>query len=105
MFMQPQITKRQDWALIMTDCDSDIMPWEYCDNTANAEKINGFGCRLSAPGYLDCTDWAVFNSPEECFNSLQSIFCTCSGENDFCDICAHLQNMASYHPEIDWKVG
>jgi hypothetical protein len=26
------------------------------------EIITGYGARLSAPGYLDCTDWAVFDS-------------------------------------------
>lgn len=25
----------------------------------------GFGARMSAPGYLDCTEWAVFDSEKE----------------------------------------
>ncbi len=25
----------------------------------------GYGARLSAPGYLDCTDWSVFDTAEE----------------------------------------
>ena len=29
------------------------------------ENIKGYGARLSAPGYLDCTEWAVFDSEEE----------------------------------------
>jgi hypothetical protein len=27
--------------------------------------IEGYGARLSAPGYLDCTDWAVFDTEQE----------------------------------------
>jgi hypothetical protein len=29
------------------------------------ENIKGHGARLSAPGYLDCTEWTVFNSIEK----------------------------------------
>lgn len=36
--------------------------------------VNGFGCRLSAPGYLDCTDWTVFGTPEECKNFLEEAY-------------------------------
>jgi hypothetical protein len=29
------------------------------------ENIKGYGARLSAPGYLDCTEWSVFDTKEE----------------------------------------
>jgi hypothetical protein len=29
------------------------------------ENIRGYGARLSAPGYLDCTEWTVFDTKEE----------------------------------------
>jgi hypothetical protein len=29
------------------------------------ENIKGYGARLSAPGYLDCTEWTVFDTREE----------------------------------------
>ena len=29
-----------------------------------AAVVLGFGARMSAPGYLDCTDWAIFDSQE-----------------------------------------
>jgi hypothetical protein len=29
------------------------------------ENVKGYGARLSAPGYLDCTEWAVFDTAEE----------------------------------------
>lgn len=29
------------------------------------ENIRGYGARLSAPGYLDCTEWNVFPTEQE----------------------------------------
>lgn len=29
------------------------------------EVIEGWGVRLSAPGYMDCTDWSVFTTESE----------------------------------------
>ncbi len=34
-------------------------------NVLSWELIQGYGARLSAPGYLDCTEWTVFDTPEE----------------------------------------
>ena len=31
----------------------------------SAEVVVGWGARLSAPGYMDCTDWAVFETEQE----------------------------------------
>ena len=38
----------------------------YCDGEPQTwENIKGYGARLSAPGYLDCTNWQVFDTEEE----------------------------------------
>jgi hypothetical protein len=38
----------------------------YVEGTIQSwENVKGFGARLSAPGYLDCTDWAVFDTEGE----------------------------------------
>ena len=38
----------------------------YCDGEPQTwENIKGYGARLSAPGYLDCTEWSVFETEEE----------------------------------------
>ena len=34
----------------------------------------GFGARLSAPGYLDCTEWAVFSTTEEADKYLNEMY-------------------------------
>jgi hypothetical protein len=40
---------------------------DYTENTTatTAELIHGYGVRLSAPGYLDCTAWEVFSNKRE----------------------------------------
>ena len=39
---------------------------DYCEGTPQSwENIQGYGARLSAPGYMDCTEWCVFDSVEE----------------------------------------
>jgi hypothetical protein len=39
----------------------------YCENTIATEikLVRGYGARFSAPGYLDRTEWAVFQSQAE----------------------------------------
>lgn len=34
--------------------------------------IRGYGVRLSAPGYLDCTEWAVFKTLKEAREHIQA---------------------------------
>ncbi len=76
-FMEPQITKRVKWYEIETDNGStyyveadcamkveelaDYAP-EGCGKPVQATLIVGHGARLSAPGYMDCTDWTVFET-------------------------------------------
>jgi hypothetical protein len=37
------------------------------------ENVTGFGARLSAPGYLDCTEWTVFDTEDEAHEYLAEI--------------------------------
>lgn len=91
-FMQRQITGKQNWLRVETRCGTDFLPGELCLFVRNSdqdlpdakreeykkaiwqytegepqewENITGYGARLSAPGYLDCTEWTVFDSEEE----------------------------------------
>ena len=34
----------------------------------------GYGARLSAPGYLDCTEWAVFETEDEAREYLEEMY-------------------------------
>ena len=84
MFMKPEIIE-QDWYKVETsdgtwwvpdDCVGntiqDIMEFEdYVEGIPQEyEKIHGFGARLSAPGYMDCTEWCVFDNECEAVSYL-----------------------------------
>jgi hypothetical protein len=48
---------------------------DYCEGTIlEWETVRGFGARLSAPGYLDRTEWAVFDTPEEAEKYLEEMY-------------------------------
>lgn len=38
------------------------------------ERIEGFGARLSASGFLECTDWSVFETEEEAREHLEEAY-------------------------------
>lgn len=82
-FMQQQITKKLDWYEIETnqgtwfvavedvgrfvtlDNASDTLA-EFCEGEIESVSMRkGYGARLSAPGYLDCTEWSVFDTPKQ----------------------------------------
>lgn len=93
-FMEPEIVFGQ-WYEVETDNGTDFVPadvvgvlpivkgevvvhdhaqWEeiytavrpYCDGKLLEVTLReGYGARLSAPGYLDCTEWSVFETEEE----------------------------------------
>ena len=47
----------------------------YVEGTIQSwENIQGYGARLSAPGYLDCTEWAVFDTVEEALSYLAEMY-------------------------------
>ena len=93
-FMQRQITRKLEWYVIETnqgtwfvdkddtgrfegvisadEVEQDVYPRTvetlsmYCEGTIESVDTRiGYGARLSAPGYLDCTEWTVFDSPEQ----------------------------------------
>ena len=39
----------------------------------SVEVITGYGVRLSAPGYMDCTDWEVYRSLWEANNRAREL--------------------------------
>lgn len=71
--MEIQITKRIRWVTITET----YMPYEswsipadhdtatYPEGNVTREYREGYGVRESAPGYLDCTEWEVFDTLAE----------------------------------------
>ena len=43
-------------------------------NPQSWENIKGYGARLSVPGYLDCTEWTVFDTKQEATEFLDEFY-------------------------------
>lgn len=87
--MQPDVTTKQDWAGVETNSGFWWMPFEilskseiesvrrgnyepllkYTEGTRVHDSLSsvkkGYGVRLSAPGYMDATEWEVYGSLKE----------------------------------------
>jgi hypothetical protein len=97
-FMQRQIVGPAEWLQIETTSGTFFVPldlfthienWDgesetpadyadvqtYCEGKPQSwEVITGFGARLSAPGYMDCTEWAVFETEKEASEYLDDMY-------------------------------
>lgn len=74
-FMRHQIVQEHFYRIGTDSCEEFLVPEsicstmqtpddpesfeEYCESgiPIDIESVFGFFCRLSAPGYMDCTDW------------------------------------------------
>jgi len=92
-FMQKQVLKSLYFA-VETDCGTEVVPHyvigRTCGTAAEAfadyvegeildpeevvECREGWICRLSAPGYMDCTDWSAFDTEDECHEYLDEFY-------------------------------
>jgi|SRR5882672_1697890 len=100
-FMEKKITKKQRWLCVETtqgtefvnvfDSGLDLPNSEFLaggvteENSADLQQfceghvqswtnIEGYGARLSAPGYLDCTEWTVFDTAEQAEKYLEETY-------------------------------
>lgn len=74
-FMERQVTRKRAWHKIdgtagtewydAEDFTAEQARAEYRGEIWSCETIKGYGARLSAPGYLDCTEWTVFKTVQE----------------------------------------
>jgi hypothetical protein len=48
---------------------------KYYDGTVESVSLRiGFGARLSAPGYMDCTEWSVYDTREQAAAELAEMY-------------------------------
>ena len=90
-FMKPEIF-RDKFQVIRDTSEGDIYtPLDFADSPEDAanewdvpieniETIEGYGARLSASGYMDCTEWAVFDTREEAAQYLLDMYGNECGE-------------------------
>ncbi len=72
-FMQPQVYKTT-WIQFDDDDGTNFVQAEYYepadDHTEKSTLRGYYGARLSAAGYMDCTDWSVFKTEREALEYL-----------------------------------
>lgn len=99
-FMQKQVTDKQNWLQVETTHGTEIIPAEFVSSVSNCDEENvenmpawfnlvqqytegepqswewvrGHGARMSAPGYMDCTDWTVFDTVAEAESYLEEYY-------------------------------
>lgn len=77
---------------------TELIPYEYFNfddhaqemlnayDYVNLELVRGWFGRLSAPGYMDCTDWSgPFDSEEEALESIKELYGDDEDESDYED--------------------
>jgi hypothetical protein len=95
-FMNYEITNKQDWWQV-EDNGTNFYPCAYFtreevakmhqidladeDEAEQIEQIKGYGARLSASGYLDCTEWGVYQTRAEAKAALDEMY----GDDDEAD--------------------
>ena len=99
-FMQPQITDKQKWYIVDTSEGTQCVPLLHCgyigpheieecaDNGDTPDKLKdyiegtffgaelvvGYGARLAAHGYIDQTEWTVFNTVAQAARYLLDLY-------------------------------
>jgi len=93
--MQPEITRKIKWVELESPYETWFVPqddynpafWGEPGGTIKeAGIVEGYGARLSAPGYMDCTEWGVFDTPEAAREHLIEMYCECCGDEP-CELC------------------
>jgi len=51
-----------------------LLPYVNGDELAQVTVGHGFMARLSAPGYMDCTDWTAYETADQAAQSLISAY-------------------------------
>lgn len=78
MFMKPEIQKMQ---AVM--CGDEVVPLEHWSQSLHGDIDetfdDAFWSRLSAPGYMDCTDW---NGPHDTAEDAMDALCEDYAQSD-----------------------
>lgn len=91
-FMEPEIEQGW-WYIVETNNGTEYIPTdvmseeeiikEYGVDPEDIEEMEGWGARLSAPGYMDATDWVVFDTEEEAMEYLLDTYADGYVEDSF----------------------
>ncbi len=115
-FMQPQIIESTFWEFD-TDHGTETIPVDVCDWSGSpcdesdellaefvnqfadylsgkriysAERVDGYLWRLSAPGYMDCTEWTRGESVADCVAECMAMYGDEFDEEDIAELNSYL---------------
>jgi hypothetical protein len=104
-FMRPEVTDKQEWAEVETNSGTWWVPFDILSSsetesarrgdfepllqyTEGTEAYNeqsgikkGYGVRLSAPGYMDATDWEIYGAKKEALKRARELAREAEGED------------------------
>ena len=89
-FMQPEIYKDRAY-IVETTHGTGVVPWKLVGNVKEMDYLEdylegapyddqelvikeGYLARMSAPGYLDCTEWSIHDTEEEALAYLEEMY-------------------------------
>lgn len=86
-FMEPEITEKQYWYQVDGHMGISNYPCDYFsrneakeaygkDKVWNVKKLKAYGVRLSASGYLDCTEWNIYSNKREATRAAKELTVT-----------------------------
>lgn len=99
-FMKPEVYEGQYYEVSANHGETHIVPFDVVGNMNqyaaladyvegeidnpddNTELCRGWLCRLSAPGYLDCTEWSAFETEQEARDYLADMYGDDEDEDD-----------------------
>ena len=91
-FMQPEVEHAEYWEVSANHGETHIVPADVCPAAGDlahyvegridhdefdhptVELKTGWLARLSAPGYMDCTDWTAHETEDEAYEYLAETF-------------------------------
>lgn len=104
-FMEPEVLDKQEWAEVETNNGTSWVPLDVlsASETASAKRGDfepllkytegtrvyndqsrirkGYGVRLSAPGYMDSTEWEVYGSKKEALRRARELAAESEGDH------------------------
>jgi hypothetical protein len=64
----------QDEQAIHRMCDDRAAQYYEGTKIDSLDVVHGIGARMSAPGYMDCTDWSIFDNATEAHEYLDEYY-------------------------------
>ncbi|MEK6832731.1 MAG: hypothetical protein AABY32_01675 [Nanoarchaeota archaeon] len=82
-FFPADLLDNKDIIYLKNNPDVDDIPNQLIDKIKQyiegneiwtVEVTDGYGARLSAPGYMDCTEWSVFETEQEAIDYIDEFY-------------------------------